>query len=277
MADRTVFDIYDEPGMEWWLRVSGPHLHGGAEAATIALAQRAAPLGLGSGRVVEIASALGAPSRVLARTFGCEVICIDMDVRMHRAARETHRREGLDLAIHPLVARTERLPLKDASCDGAWSQDAMCHMDKEAVIAEVARVIERNCIFAFSDFIARKRITPEGRESLKAAWAFPTLYTIPDYVHALDAHGFEVLYAEERTSANAEAQAWRRPDEAKWRERYAARWGEEMAARQEATTNAWSRLVERAQVGYGMFIARNIEGTERERPEWGAAISVGRT
>ena len=87
MADRTVFEIYDEPGMEWWLRVSGPHLHGGAEAATIALAQRAGPLGLGSGRVVEIASALGAPSRVLARTFGCEVVCIDMDARMHRAAR----------------------------------------------------------------------------------------------------------------------------------------------------------------------------------------------
>jgi hypothetical protein len=35
---RYLADVCAEPGMRVWLRLSGPHLHGGDEVATVALA-----------------------------------------------------------------------------------------------------------------------------------------------------------------------------------------------------------------------------------------------
>lgn len=63
-----VADVYSAAGMRLWLRLSGPHLHGGSEDATVALAARVEASGLRpGGRIVELASALGGPSRYLAR------------------------------------------------------------------------------------------------------------------------------------------------------------------------------------------------------------------
>ncbi len=39
---KAVSDIYTEPGVEWWVRFFGLHLHPGSEATTVALATRAA-------------------------------------------------------------------------------------------------------------------------------------------------------------------------------------------------------------------------------------------
>jgi SAM-dependent methyltransferase len=64
------------------------------------------------------------------------------------------------------VSRTEHLPLADACCDAAWSQDALCHMEKPAVVAEAARVLRPGAVFAFTDFIARTPLTAEERATL---------------------------------------------------------------------------------------------------------------
>ena len=148
--------VYDDSGMAWSLRSVGPHLHPGSEEATVALAARAAQYGLKSGgRILEIASALGAPARFVARRFSSTVICVDRDLRMHRALQAAAAAEQLSLRCLPVRSVTEQLPLRTACMDGAWSQDAMCHMDKPAVVRECARVLRPGAIFAFSDWIAR--------------------------------------------------------------------------------------------------------------------------
>src|SRR5215217_7768717 len=99
-----VADVYSDAGMRLWLRLSGPHLHGGSEDATVALAARAEGFGFRpGGRVVELASALGAPSRYLARRFLATVLCVDGDVRMQRAARAAAEAEGLARRCLPLL------------------------------------------------------------------------------------------------------------------------------------------------------------------------------
>jgi sarcosine/dimethylglycine N-methyltransferase len=254
---RPVSDFYDDPGMEWSLRYAGPHLHPGSEDATAALAERAAHYGMVPyGIVLEVASALGAPARYLARRFGAAIVCVDMDPRMHAAARATAAREGLTGVVWQVLARTERLPLKDASVSGAWSQDALCHMEKEPVLAEVARVLQPGGLFAFSDFIARHGFTTGDLQTLRTLWAFPSLFSIPRYVAQLEAAGFEVLLAEDRTQALGEQRPLGIRDDDNWWPRFAARWGEAQAAARREAALAWRGIVAEGRAGYAMFIAR---------------------
>ncbi|MEO8539538.1 MAG: methyltransferase domain-containing protein [bacterium] len=259
MTDRTVGEFYDEPGMEWSLRSVGPHLHPGSEEATVKLAARAAAAGLAPGGViVDIASALGSPARFIARRFGCSVVCIDMDLRMHTAAMTANRRQGLNRIVQPVLARTEHLPLANSSCDGAWSQDALCHMEKAAVLREVARVLKPGAILAFTDFIARPSIRSLDLAELRRTWAFPSLFTIPKYVSELDANGFEVLLAEDRTFDLATQGRSGLPDEEFWWRQFVEDWGQQEADARLEAGRIWQSLLQTGRAGYAMFIARRI-------------------
>jgi SAM-dependent methyltransferase len=257
VGDRTVGEFYDDAGIEWSLRSVGMHLHPGAEDATVELARRAEAAGLATGgRILDVASALGAPARYLARRFGARVVCIDMDGRMHERAVAVSRREGLGNLVQPLLARTERLPLAGGAMDAAWSQDALCHMDKDAALSEVARVLRPGAIFAFTDFVARRDITHTDLARVRQLWAFPSLFTVPGYVAALGRLGFEVLLAEDRTAAILGTQPRQRIDEDLWWEEFAGRWGGAKAEAQREAGLAWFDIVRGGRGGYAMFIAR---------------------
>ena len=255
--ERSVADFYDEPGMQWSLRNVGPHLHPGGEEATAALAARAAAAGLArGGLIVDVASALGAPARFIARRFTTRVVCIDMDPRMHTAASAANRQEALARVVQPSSPGRSSSRSPTPRCDGAWSQDALCHMDKEAVLSEVARVLKDGALFAFTDFIARRSITADDLAALRREWAFPSLFTVPRYVSALDSLGFEVLLAEDRTAAVAELRTRPSADDEQWWRDFATRWGEAEANARRATGALWQKLLERGSAGYAMFIAR---------------------
>ncbi|MDQ6680778.1 MAG: class I SAM-dependent methyltransferase, partial [Pseudomonadota bacterium] len=153
---RDLADVYDDPTITWSLHGVGTHLHSGGEDATVALATRAASFEFPTGgRLLDVASALGGPARYLARRFAATVLCVDGTRRMHEHALRFHQLEETVLRCPLVLARTERLPFADACCDAAWSEDALCHMDKPAVLAEVARVLRPAALFVFSDWIAR--------------------------------------------------------------------------------------------------------------------------
>jgi len=257
---RAVSDIYTEPGVEWQVRFLGTHLHPGFEEATVALASRATfPEG---GSILDLASALGGPARFLARRFAATVVCIDLDLRMHAALTSAAQAEGLRLCCLPVLARTEQLPLATASCDGAWSQDALCHMDKPAVLAEVARVLRPDALFAFTDLIARVGLRSEDAEALAHEWGFPSLLRLPQYTALLDEHGFEVLLAEDRTRAVvAQQPEVKARDQRQWEADFAARHGDAERQRQRARVETWLTLLRAERVGYGMFVCRRCRVT----------------
>lgn len=254
---RPVPDIYDEPWVAWTLRTAGTHLHPGREVATVHLIEKAAHFGFPSGgTVVELAPALGGPARVVARHFSATMVCVDMNPLMERELRASARREGIGLRCHGVLGRTERLPLRDASLDGAWSQDALCHMDKEAVVAEVSRVLKPGGTFAFTDWIVRTELSHEDWEALARDWGFPSLLTTAEYVGLLAANGFELLLAEDRTPAISGHRAPTPWDQDLFEYEYAQRWGEEELARQKAPGETWQALAKAGKTGVGMFIAR---------------------
>jgi SAM-dependent methyltransferase len=255
---RAVSDIYTEPGVEWQVRFLGTHLHPGCEEATVALAARAAHYGFAEGGLIlDLASALGGPARFLVRRFAATVLCIDLNPRMHAALTSAARAEGLTRSCLPILARTEQLPLATASCDGAWSQDALCHMDKPAVLAEVARVLRPSSVFAFTDLIARSGLGDEDAEALAHWWGFPSLLQLPQYTALLDELGFEVLFAEDRTrTVVAQYPQVRARDREQWEADFAARHGDEEHQRQRAMGEIWLTLLRAERVGYGLFVGR---------------------
>jgi SAM-dependent methyltransferase len=253
---REVHDYYDGPGVEWALRSVGPHLHPGSEDATVALAEHASHLIPPAGAIIlDIGSALGGPARYLARRFAASVVCLDGDLRMHEAAAPVARREGLDLRLWPVLGRTERIPLRSASVDVAWSQDAMCHMDKAAVVAEVARVLKPGGHFVFSDWIAKGGFSDEDATTLARLWAFPSLWTLERYAEALGRAGFDVLLVEDRTAKLPTAPE--EPlDQAVWDARFALRWGASELERQRAPLHAWRGMLRAGRTGFGAFVAK---------------------
>jgi ubiquinone/menaquinone biosynthesis C-methylase UbiE len=259
VAERTVAEFYSEPGMEWSLRSVGTHLHPGGEEATVALADRAQAIGFPRGGVVlEVASALGGPARFLARRFGSRLVCVDMDRQMHLAATRANRAEGLGRVVQAVLARTERLPLRDASVDAAWSQDALCHMEKAKVLTEVARVLKPGSVFAFTDFVARGRLTADDLQALKQTWAFPSLFRLEEYVAALSAIGFDVEFVEDRTVAVLSDRPQRRPDDEAWWRAFTERWGADEARTRADASRLWQSLLVAGRAGYGMVLARKM-------------------
>ena len=255
---REVSDIYTAPAVEWQVRLLGTHLHPGSEEATVALAARAAHYGFAEGGLIlDLASALGGPARFLARRFAATVICIDVNRRMHAALTNAARAEGLTLRCLPTLARTEQLPLATASCNAAWSQDALCQMDKPAVLAEVARVLRPDALFAFTDFIVRSGLRSEDAEDLAREWGFPSLPRLSQYAALLDEYGFEVLIAEDRTRVVvAQQPKVRASDQLQWEADFAARHGDAERQRQRALVEVWLTLLRAERVGYGMFVCR---------------------
>lgn len=247
---------YGRAGMAWAMRTVGPHLHPGSEEATVTLAQRAERAGFpGEGPVLEVASALGGPARFLARRYARPVVCVDMDPVMHRAAAAQARLEEMHTRCWQVLARTERLPLAGASMGAAWSQDAMCHMDKAAVVAELARVLKPGAVFAFTDWVAQASLTRRERQALASLWGFPSLLRIPEYVALLDAAGFDILLAEDRLPLPRPRRR-EAPDDGPWFIAFEERFGRPEIDAQLARSEAWAALVEKGRGGYAMFLAR---------------------
>jgi len=256
MPLRPVPDIYDEPWLAWTVRGAGMHLHPGREMATAFLAERAAHYGLRpGGRILEVASALGGPARMIARHFGADVVCVDMNQLMQKALSQLSTGEGLALRLHPLRARTERLPLRDGSFDAAWSQDAMCHMDESAVVPEVWRVLRPGGFFAFSDWMSASMLERDDWEQLSRHWGFPSLPTLAEYVSLLAAEGFELLLAEDRTRALRTEPAVPSDQDA-FERAFVERWGEAELKRQKAPGELWQKLVKEGKMTFGAVIAR---------------------
>ena len=254
---RAVADIYDEPWVAWTLRTAGTHLHPGRELATVQLAERAIQFGFpAGGKVLEVASALGGPARFVARHFSATVFCLDMNPLMQNALRASAWAEGLGLRCLPVLARSERMPFADCSLDAAWSQDAMCHMDKPAVVAEVSRVLKPGAVFAFTDWIARQPLSQEDMDLLTPLWGFPSLLRPAEYVALLDGSGFELLLAEDRTPTLAAFRPGTPWDQELFEHSFGQRWGEAEVARQRAPGEAWQTLAGSGKTGVGMFIAR---------------------
>ena len=103
-------------------------------------------------RVLDIGSGYGGSARYLAKTYGCQVGCLNLSEIQNKRNRELNRMQGMSLLINVVDGSFEEIPMPDGSVDIVWSQDAILHSgDRKRVIEEVVRVLAKGGQIIFTD------------------------------------------------------------------------------------------------------------------------------
>jgi sarcosine/dimethylglycine N-methyltransferase len=169
--------------------------YGGIEAVE-ALARLG---GLTRGRsVLDVCAGLGGPLRFLAWRHGCPGTGVDLNHRRARSAARLTRMVGLDGAVRMVRADATALPFRSAAFDVCISQEAWLHItDKAAIARECRRVLRPGGRLAFTDWVARPRLTDGERERLRSWMAATTIQTLDGYRHLLGRSGFMAIETED--------------------------------------------------------------------------------
>lgn len=115
------------------------------------MADRVGPL-TAQTRVLDMGAGYGGAARYLAKTFGCQVVALNLSEVENARDRDMNAQQGLDHLITVVDGSFDQVPDGDASFDVVWSQDAILHSDdREKVLAEVARVLKPGGGFVFTD------------------------------------------------------------------------------------------------------------------------------
>jgi SAM-dependent methyltransferase len=182
-------DLYASDAVRWLL---GEELHPGGERTTLRLAELA---GLEPGeRVVDVATGAGASARLLARTFGVQVVGVELAAETVERAR----RQTADDRVRFARGDAEALPLREGTFDVAMSECSLCTFpDKRRAVAEMARVVRTGGRIAIADVTADAGSLPERLRTAAAAVAcVADAREEHGYVELLEAADCEVVARE---------------------------------------------------------------------------------
>ena len=133
-------------------------------------------------RLLDLGSGYGGTARHLAKTFGCQVVGLNLSETENIRHREKNQEQGLDKLIEVVDGNFERIPYEENSFDVVWSQDSFLHSpDREQVIKEATRVLKPGGEFIFTDPMQTEDAYPEYLDPILkrihlASLATPSFY-----------------------------------------------------------------------------------------------------
>jgi malonyl-CoA O-methyltransferase len=132
-------------------------------AAAAGLLQRMQPMTVAPKQVVDLGSALGAGSKLLARRFPkARILSIDLSAPMLRKAR---RSDGWFSKVRQLQADARQLPLASGSVDCLFANLLLPWIDDlPGCLREIARVLRADGVFLFST------TGPDSLAEIRTAW-----------------------------------------------------------------------------------------------------------
>jgi len=137
--------------------------------------------------VLDVCSGMGGPARWLASRIGCRVTGLDFTQSRVEAARRLTLRVGLAELVDFVQGDATAMPLPDAQFDAVISQEAWLHiLEKAAVIAQCARVVKPGGVIAFTDVVARGKLSSEAQQRLGAEMHAPAIASTALYTQLLE-------------------------------------------------------------------------------------------
>ncbi|WSN62275.1 class I SAM-dependent methyltransferase [Streptomyces sp. NBC_01362] len=174
--------------------------------------------GFGPGmRILDIGCGIGGPALHIARHSGAHVTGVNI-VTAHLGIAWS-RDHGLEDQVSFIEGDIMRLPFPDASFDGAFSFDAICHApDKEQVHREIARAPEPGAVFAGCDWLCADGMTEaeytEWIEPLCVYSALPSVLSLCKLRQSLAVAGFTVSECRDLAEVGNMEPNWRLFEEA---------------------------------------------------------------
>lgn len=155
----------------------------------------------GDSRVLDIGCGVGGPALHMAATFDCHVTGIDLVASSVGLAQEKARDHGLSARTAFEVAEATSLPFDTATFDVVYGQDAWCHIpDKNALIAECARVLRPGGVIAFTDWLRFGDVPGEAALIALEAALSKAAASEAEYLSLLTTHGFVNVETEDLTA-----------------------------------------------------------------------------
>ena len=103
-------------------------------------------------KVIDVGAGFGGSARYLAKTYGCEIVALNLSEAENERDRQKNKEQGLDHLVTVVDGAFEDLPYDNETFDIVWCQDSFLHSaDRGKVIEEVARVLKPGGEFIFTD------------------------------------------------------------------------------------------------------------------------------
>lgn len=152
--------------------------------------------------VLDIGCGTGGATLFIAERYGARVVGVDVEAGVVEKATKAAADRGLSGRARFQAIQPGPLPLGDLSFDVVFSKDALIHVeDKDAIAAEIFRVLTPGGIFAASDWMRAEDgpMSDRLRHYIEAEGLGFGAASPDRYFAALRAAGFETVYYRDRT------------------------------------------------------------------------------
>lgn len=173
-----------------WELLMGQQIHIGGFDSSRDLAAKA---GIAPGmRGVDLCCCTGAGMRFLTRFCGTQHMTgVDATDHVVTLGRARCAEEGLSDAIEFVLGQVTDTGLPSDHYDFVWGEDAWCYVeDKEALVAEAARLVKPGGVVAFTDWLEGPAgLSPTESDRFLSFMKFPSLWDAETYSRSLLASG----------------------------------------------------------------------------------------
>lgn len=251
-----VNEVYGGAVGQLWEMLMGEEIHVGGVRETDILAGKA---GLNRNTsVLDVCSALGGPSRHLARKYGCTVTGLDATVKMVDEAVKRTGREGLSDLVSFRIGNALDMPFHADTFDVVWGQDAWCYItDKERLVREASRVLRSGGMIAFTDWTQTGNMNDKEWEDLNTFMAFPYMETLDGYKQLLLEDGFIIVENEDLSSDFAyHCHFYQNKLRKELKDIVISGFGKELYKAADEGLDKWVRAADDGKVGRGRIIGK---------------------
>lgn len=142
-------------------------------------------------KVLDLGSGYGGSARHLARTYGCQVTCVNISDVQNERNRQLCQEQGLADKVTVLHGSFESIPCEDHSVNVVWSQDAFLHSgSRETVLHEIGRVLSTHGQVIFTDPMQADDCPPGVLQPVYDRLSLDSLGSFAYYRQELGALGF---------------------------------------------------------------------------------------